>query len=139
MINVRERCCIFNGVCHPNSFNRAQGAYRPASIIRNAGSNVSVVDGRVIQASQIIDMLDVVLSKNTKLFCISSTFFSNFSTSVHTDSLVTTNPIPYNMDKWISIINLVKRKTNAKIVIGGHKTNEFERDKHIHTYVDHYV
>ena len=131
---------FLTGVCHPNSFNRAQGAYRLASIIRNAGYTVSVVDGvGSLKASQIVDMLDIVLSSKTKLFCISTTFFSNFSTSVHTDSLVTTNPVPYNMDEWMNIINLVKRKTNAKIIVGGHKTNEFERDKDIHSYIDHYV
>jgi radical SAM superfamily enzyme YgiQ (UPF0313 family) len=131
---------FLTGVCHPNSFNRAQGAYRLASIIRDAGYKASVVDGvGTLTSRQIIDLLETVLSYQTKLFCISTTFFSNFSTSLHSDSLVTTNPIPYNMDQWMNIIDLVKRKTSAKIIVGGHKTNEFEQDKHIHTYIDHYV
>lgn len=131
---------FLTGVCHPNSFNRAQGAYRLASVIRDKGYSVSVVDGvGSLKASQIRDMLEIVLSDKTKLFCISTTFFSNFSTSVHTDSLVTTNPVPYDMDDWMAIIVLVKQKTSAKIIVGGHKTNEFERDKHIHSYIDHYV
>ena len=131
---------FLTGVCHPNSFNRAQGAYRLASIVRDAGYKASVVDGvGTLTSRQIIDLLETVLSNQTKLFCISTTFFSNFSTSLHSDSLVTTNPIPYNMDQWMNIIDLVKRKTSAKIIVGGHKTNEFEQDKHIHTYIDHYV
>ena len=53
---------FLTGVCHPNSFNRAQGAYRLASVIRDNGYSVSVVDGvGSLKGSQIRDMLEMVL------------------------------------------------------------------------------
>ena len=131
---------FLTGVCHPNSFNIAQGAYRLAHVLRQAGYSVRVIDGvGSLTALQIKTMVDLVVSKQTKLFCISSTFFSNFSTSVHSDSLVTTDSLPYPYAEWMEIINQVKTNSDAKIAVGGHKTNEFEKNKHLHSYVDHYV
>lgn len=131
---------FLSGVCHPNSFNRAQGAYRLAHALRTKGYTVRVIDGvGTLPATQLVDMVDSVVNNSTKLFCISSTFFSNFDSSVHSDSLVTTDPVPYPFDEWMAIINKVKSKSSAKIVVGGHKTNEFERTKHLHPYIDHFV
>lgn len=131
---------FLTGVCHPNSFNRAQGAYRLASVLRSNGKKVRVIDGvGTLTAEQIRRMVETSVSNRTKLFCISSTFFSNFESSMHSDSLVTTDFLPYRYDEWMSIIDQVKKNSNAKIVVGGHKTNEFEKSKHQHPYVDHFV
>lgn len=131
---------FLTGVCHPNSFNRAQGAYRLASVLRANGKKVRVIDGvGSLTAEQIRQMVECSVSSKTKLFCISSTFFSNFESSMHSDSLVTTDFLPYKLDEWMSIINQVKKNSTAKIVVGGHKTNEFEKNKASHPYIDHFV
>ena len=131
---------FLTGVCHPVSFNRAQGAYRLASVLRNAGYSVRVIDGvGNLSANKIKEMIELVVSPYTKLFCISTTFFSNFSASVHSESLVTTDPLPYSYDEWMSIIGAVKKQSTAKIIMGGHKTAEFERNKQNHPYIDHFI
>lgn len=130
---------FLTGVCHPISFNRAQGAYRLAHVVREHGYTARVIDGvGTLTADQIFTMVKQVVTTSTKLFCISSTFFSDFAASVHSDSLVTTQYLPYPYHQWLEIMMYVKSQ-GARIAVGGHKTHEFERDQNIHQYIDHYV
>ena len=131
---------FLTGVCHPNSFNRAQGAYRLASILRETGYKVRIIDGvGTLPSNKIVEMIETVISPATIAVCISTSFFSNFNSLVHADSLVTKDPAPYDLHEWLSIVNIIKLKSNAKIILGGHKTNEFERSEIHRAYVDKFV
>ena len=131
---------FLTGVGHPNSFTRAQGAYRLAHVLRSNGYKTRVIDGvGSLTPAQIISMIELTVSRHTKLFCISSTFFTNLETTIHSDTLVTSDFLPYNYDSWMNIIKAVKKLSNAKIIVGGHKTSEFEKNKHQHTYIDYFV
>ncbi len=139
---VEIQIIILSGVVHPASFTRAAGPYRLISSLRSNGIGSLVIEGLgQCEYSDYKKMVEHALLKykNLKYIGISTSFLASLQTRISSDTLVTTDYLPYSNSEWFDLIDLIKKKTNAKIIIGGHKTNEFERDRAIHNYVDHYI
>lgn len=121
---------LFTGYTDSVVYYKPAGAYRIASIIRNAGFTCLVVDHlHAFTEDELVEIINLSVGENTKLIGVSTTFLQKTETSP--SGYVSMHPIdiensflPQGKDTENKIVSLAKKiSPKLKIVLGGHKAN----------------
>lgn len=121
---------LFTGYTDSIVYYKPAGAYRIASIIRDAGFTCLVVDHlHAFSVDELIKIVELSVGENTKLIGISTTFLQKTETAE--SGYVSMHPIdiensflPQGKDAENKIVSLAKKiSPKLKIVLGGHKAN----------------
>lgn len=121
---------LFTGFTETVVYYKPAGAYRIASIIRDAGFSCLVVDHlHTFSADELFEIVNLSVGENTKLIGVSTTFLQKTKTaesgyvSMHQID-IENSFLPQGKDVENKLVALAKKiSPRLKIVLGGHKAN----------------
>lgn len=118
MLNENVDAIIITDFQNPNYGGRTAGAYRIATELRKNGYTCQVIDCFTdLTEEQKLQIFDKVIGSNTKMFGLSTTFFTKENGDF-------TENYPYSIEKMRFYFDYVKRiNPNIKVVVGGYKAH----------------